>query len=122
MGLLSKVFAGSTALLLVLVGILYVSTARKGVRINELESDIKKTETIVEMIVTKCNEDSLNHSNQLREMQSVMAQLLNQKKSVERENVNLRKGVRLDLLTIRQRRNGKAIDSTIITGYKYLQK
>jgi hypothetical protein len=51
-----------------------------------------------------------------------VAQVNNRNKALQSENANLRKGVRLDLLRVRVRRNGTPIDSVYKEGYKYNNK
>lgn len=122
MGLLSKIFGGSTIILLILVGTLYLSNQKKDKKLQESLIGLKESKKINNSLLNKNLEDSLNHILIVRELQSTIGQMNNLKKSLERENSNLRKGIRLDLLTIRQRRNGKSIDSTYTIGYKYLDK
>ena len=122
MGLLSKIFGGSTLVLLLLAGTLFFSNQNKEKKLNKAIVELKQSKGVVDSLKKKDIYDSLNHTNIVRELQSTIGQMNNLKKSLERENSNLRKGIRLDLLVVRQRRSGKSIDSTYTIGYKYLDK
>lgn len=122
MGLLSKILGGSTALLLVVCFVLFGITKVQNKSIINLKSEEEKTREKSELLVIKVREDSLEHLNSIKEMQSVMQQVNNKNKSLERENTQLRKGIRLDLLTVRKRTFSNKYDSVYTIGYKYIDK
>lgn len=122
MGLLSNLFKGTTVVLLVLVGIMYLRASSLKKDVETLKEDLVIEKLKVEKLDTKLIKTEEDYANTVRELQSVVAQLHNKNKSLEKENILLRRGVRLDLLTVRVRRNGKAIDSTYQQAYKYLNK
>lgn len=122
MGLLSKILGGSTALLLVVCFVLFGITKIQKKSIINLKSEEEKTREKSELLVIKVREDSLEHLNSIKEMQSVMQQVNNKNKSLERENTQLRKGIRLDLLTVRKRTFSNKYDSVYTIGYKYIDK
>lgn len=122
MGLLSNLFKGTTVVLLVLVGIMYIRASSLKKDVETLKEDLVIEKLKVEKLDAKLIKTEEDYANTVRELQSVVAQLHNKNKSLEKENILLRRGVRLDLLTVRVRRNGKTIDSTYQQAYKYLNK
>lgn len=129
MGLLNKILGISSSLLTIALVVCYTSLQLKNKQVTKLRNFLKEEKSLVDSLKEsiilenkKTKGDSLNYVNIIRETQSVLVQVNNKNKSLERENNVLRKGIRLDLLTIRQRRNGKSIDSTYTIGYKFLEK
>jgi hypothetical protein len=122
MGLLNKVFSGFTILLCIVSVILTIFVKAQKKMLIEKEAVIFELNVLIKSEITKNTIDSLNRNNLIREIQSVMQQVNIENKSLKKENSDLRKGVRLDLIKIRVRRNGKIIDSTFTQAYKYLNK
>ena len=122
MGLINKLLGGSTALLMIICSVLFIKVQNKDSKINKLEQEVITSNSQIISLQMELDSSLINYTNTIRETQSVLAQIHNKNKSLERENLNLRKGVRLDLLTIRVKRNGKSIDSTYQQAYKYLNK
>jgi hypothetical protein len=122
MGLLNKVLGGSTVLLLIVISLLYLKLGTAKSHVTELKEDLAVEQLQKERALDSLKISTANHNNLVRELQSIIAQMHNKNKSLEKENILLRRGVRLDLLTVRVKRNGKAIDSTYQQAYKYLNK
>lgn len=122
MGLVNKILGGSSALLLGLCFLFFTLNKSARAKVETLRQEVGLEKIVKEKSLAKSKQDSLNFVNTIRELQSVMQQVNNKNKSLEKENVLLRRGIRLDLLTIKQRRNGKNIDSTYTIGYKYINK
>jgi cell division protein FtsB len=124
-----KLLGSSTAIMFVAIVSMLGIIKLKDKKIERLEQDVAtysaladKLSENVDSLSTKAKEDNINHADQIKGIQSVMAQVNNKNKALQAENANLRKGVRLDLLRVRVRRNGSPIDSTFQEGYKYTNK
>lgn len=124
-----KILGGTTATMLLAIVILVGVVKFKNKKIDKLKQDVNtysvladKLKENVISLETKGKEDGLNHSDQIKGIQSTIAQINNRNKALQAENANLRKGVRVDLLRVRVRRNGTPIDSTFQEGYKYKNK
>jgi cell division protein FtsB len=124
-----KLLGGSTAIMLVAIVSMLGIIKIKNNKIERLEQDVAtysaladKLSENVDSLSTKAKEDNFNHADQIKGIQSTIAQVNNRNKALQAENANLRKGVRLDLLRVRVRRNGSPIDSTFQQGYKYNYK
>lgn len=122
MGLVNKILGGSTALLMIICSILFIKVNNKETEIGNLKQEILLSHSQIISLQMELDSSLMDYTNTIRETQSVLAQVHNKNKSLEKENINLRKGVRLDLLRVRVRRNGKIIDSTYQIAYKYLNK
>jgi cell division protein FtsB len=124
-----KLLGGSTAIMFVVIVSMLGIIKLKNNKIERLEQDVAtysaladKLSENVDSLSTKAKEDNFNHVDQIKSIQSTMAQVNNRNKALQAENANLRKGVRLDLLRVRVRRNGTPIDSVYREGYKYNNK
>jgi cell division protein FtsB len=124
-----KLLGGTTAVMLLAIVALTVTTKLKDNKIDNLKQDVAtysalttKLSQNIDSLQARTKEDMLNHSDQIKSIQSTIAQVNNRNKALQAENANLRKGVRLDLLRVRVRRNGSPIDSTFQEGYKYNNK
>jgi hypothetical protein len=124
-----KLLGSSTAIMLVAIVSMMGIIKLKNNKIERLEQDVAtysaladKLSENVDSLSTKAKEDNINHADQIKGIQSTIAQVNNRNKALQAENANLRKGVRLDLLRVRVRRNGSPIDSTFQEGYKYNNK
>jgi regulator of replication initiation timing len=124
-----KLLGSSTAIMFVAIVSMLGIIKLKDKKIERLEQDVAtysaladKLSENVDSLSTKAKEDNFNHADQIKGIQSVMAQVNNKNKALQAENANLRKGVRLDLLRVRVRRNGTPIDSVYREGYKYNNK
>jgi hypothetical protein len=94
---------------------------KNGTLTNDLTSiNIKLKE--IEKSNIQLKKDFDFNQEMVEEIQKIILDVNNEKFKIEKENKLLRKGVRLDLLKIRVRRNGKPIDSLYTEGYKYLDK
>lgn len=122
MGFLSKILGGGAALLMITCSVLFIKVKNKESKIEKLEKEIVVSNSQISSLQMELDSSLKDYNNIIRETQSVLAQVHSKNKSLERENINLRKGIRLDLLTIRVRRNGRSIDSTYQQAYKYLNK
>jgi cell division protein FtsB len=124
-----KLLGSSTAIMFVAIVSMLGVIKLKDKKIERLEQDVAtysaladKLSENVDSLSTKAKEDNFNHADQIKGIQSTIAQVNNRNKALQAENANLRKGVRLDLLRVRVRRNGSPIDSTFQEGYKYTNK
>jgi cell division protein FtsB len=127
--MISKILGGSTVVMGVVIVTLLGTIKFKNNKIEKLQQDVAtysaladKLSENLDSLNTKAKEDNFNHADQIKGIQSVMAQVNNRNKALQAENANLRKGVRLDLLRVRVRRNGTPIDSVYREGYKYNNK
>lgn len=120
--MIKKVLTGSiVAIFVTLLGLNKI----KSNKIEKLEDKVvyysdlnEKLTTYMFVMTDKMKQDSLNHLEQIKSIQSTIAQMHNKGKLIEKENAQLRRGVRYDLLTIRVRRNGSVIDSVYKENYK----
>jgi cell division protein FtsB len=127
--MISKILGGSTVVMSVVIVTLLGTIKFKNNKIEKLQQDVAtysaladKLSENVDSLSTKVKEDNFNHIDQIKSIQSTVAQVNNRNKALQSENANLRKGVRLDLLRVRVRRNGTPIDSVYKEGYKYNNK
>jgi outer membrane murein-binding lipoprotein Lpp len=124
-----KLLGGTTAVMLLAIVVLTGTVKLKNKKIDNLKQDVAtysalttKLSQNIDSLQARTKEDILNHSDQIKGIQSTIAQVNNKNKALQVENANLRKGVRIDLLKVRVRRNGSAIDSVYTQGYKYSNK
>jgi cell division protein FtsB len=127
--MISKILGGSTVVMSVVIVTLLGTIKFKNNKIEKLQQDVAtysaladKLSENVDSLSTKVKENNFNHIDQIKSIQSTVAQVNNRNKALQSENANLRKGVRLDLLRVRVRRNGTPIDSVYKEGYKYNNK
>jgi hypothetical protein len=121
-GIVGKILGGSTVVLGIACATMFFTIKVKNSTITDLKDSNKEYRFFAIADKKKIENDSMAFTNIIRETQSVLAQIHNKNKSLEKENSLLRRGIRLDLLTVRERRNGKVIDSVYTQGYKYLNK
>jgi regulator of replication initiation timing len=124
-----KLLGGTTAVMLLAIVVLTGTVKLKNKKIDNLKQDVatysaltNKLSQNIDSLQARTKEDGFNHSEQIKGIQSTIAQVNNKNKALQVENANLRKGVRIDLLRVRVRRNGSAIDSVYTQGYKYSNK